>query len=231
MIVSSARAAAPPLAILPIKGFDDAKQRLRDRLGPAPRRALVEAMFADVLVALRRTATISGVLVVSGDSVVQRIAEGYGAEVIDDDQSGHNEAAARGIAHARGAGAERVLLVPGDCPLLDPAELTELLATPVGPRSVLIVPDRHGTGTNALVISPPDAFGPAFGPGSRRRHEQQAAAAGLEARTIPVPSLALDIDTPEDLDAIGAELERVRGGAAHTRGMILQLARMREPSP
>lgn len=220
-----------PLAILPIKGFDEAKQRLREALGPAPRRALVEAMFADVLVALRRTTALGGILVVSGDTVAQRIAEGYGAEVIGDDQRGHNQAAARGIAHAQRAGASRVLLVPGDCPMLDPAELTELITTPAPPRSVVIVPDRHGSGTNALLISPPGAFGPAFGPLSRGRHEQKAAAAGLEARTAPVPSLALDVDTPEDLAEIEAALGRVRGGAAHTRGMILQLARMRVSEP
>ncbi len=218
-----------PLAILPLKGLDQAKQRLREALGAQPRRALVEAMFADVLIALRRTTGLCGILVVSADTVAQRIAEGYGAEVIDDDQRGHSQAAARGIAHARQAGAERVLLVPGDCPLLDPAELTELITAPAPARSVAIVPDRHGSGTNALLISPPEAFGPAFGPGSRARHEQQARAAGLESRTVAVPSLALDVDTPEDLAEIEATLGRMRGGAAHTRGMILQLARMREP--
>ena len=216
-----------PLAVLPIKGLDQAKQRLRDAIGTAPRRALVEAMLADVLVALRRTEAVAGTLVVSADTVVQRIAEGYGAEVIDDAQEGHSAAAVLGIEHAQAAGAERVLLVPGDCPLLDPVQLSELIATPAPPRSVLIVPDRHGTGTNALLISPPGAFAPSFGPGSRARHEQLAAEAGIEARTMPVPSLALDLDTPEDLAEIEAELARARGGAAHTRGMMLQFARMR----
>jgi 2-phospho-L-lactate guanylyltransferase len=217
-----------PLAILPFKGFDQAKQRLRDALGVQPRRALVEAMFADVLIALRRTTALSGILVVSADTVAQQIAHGYGAGVVDDDQRGHNQAAARGIAHAQQTGAERVLLVPGDCPLLDPAELGELIAAPAPARSVAIVPDRHGSGTNALLISPPGVFGPAFGPGSRARHEQKAHAARLDVRTVTLPSLALDVDTPEDLAEIEATLERVRGGAAHTRGMILQLARMRE---
>lgn len=220
-----------PLAILPFKGFDQAKQRLRDALGVQPRRALVEAMFADVLIALRRTTALSGVLVVSADNVAQQIARGYGAAVIDDDQRGHNHAAARGIAHAREEGAERVLLVPGDCPLLDPAELTGLIGATAAERSVAIVPDRHGSGTNALLISPPGVFMPAFGPGSRARHEQKAQAAGLEARTVTVPSLALDVDTPEDLTEIQATLGRVRGGAAHTRGMLLQLERMREREP
>jgi 2-phospho-L-lactate guanylyltransferase len=90
---------------------------------------------------------------------------------------------------------------------------------------VLIVPDRHGTGTNALLISPPDAFTPGFGPGSRERHEQRAAAAGVSSETVTVSSLALDVDTPEDLETVERTLAARHGGAAHTRGMLAQLAR------
>jgi 2-phospho-L-lactate guanylyltransferase len=70
---------------------------------------------------------------------------------------------------------------------------------------VLIVPDRHRTGTNALLITPPDALAPSFGPGSCERHAALAAAAGVHHEIIELPSLALDIDTPEDLVAL-AEL-------------------------
>lgn len=218
-----------PIAILPMKTFDRAKQRLRDALGPAPRAALVQAMFSDVLVALRRTTQVQRVLVVSGDHGAQRIAEGYGAIVLDDDQQGHNEAAARGIVRARELGATRVLLVPGDCPLLDPRELDALITGHTDDQSVVIVPDRHGTGTNALLLSAADALGPSFGPGSRVRHERMARAAGLTPVTVTVPTLALDLDTPEDLVAIEAALASGHGGAAHTRGMLAQLARLREP--
>lgn len=217
-----------PFVILPIKNFADAKQRLTDALDPAPRRALVEAMFSDVLVALRRCTGIAGLIVVSGDHVAQRIAEGYGATVVEDDHTGHNEAAALGINYAVEQGAERVLLVPGDCPLLDPAELNDLIGERVPHRSVLIVPDRHGTGTNALLLSPPDAIQPAFGPGSRERHESLARQAGAESRTIAVPSLAMDIDTSADLKAVEQVLADQRGGAAHTRGMLRQMARVAE---
>ena len=216
-----------PFAILPIKPFDQAKQRLRDALGPSPRAALVQAMFSDVLVALRRATEIERVLVVSSDHGAQRMAEGYGALVVDDDQLGHNKAAAHGIACALELGATRVLLVPGDCPLLDPRELDALIAGHTDPRSAVIVPDRHGTGTNALLLSLPDALEPAFGPLSRTRHEQKARDAGLTPVTVTVASLALDLDTPEDLVAIEQALASGRGGAAHTRGMLSQLARIR----
>src|ERR1700733_10041480 len=130
-----------PTAILPMKSFADAKQRLSTALDPAPRRAFVEAMFSDVLVALGRTTMIEGLVVVSSDHGAQRIAAGYGATVLEDEQEGHNKAAALGIRHALELGAERVLLVPGDCPLLDPGELDELIAQRVPRRSVVIVPD------------------------------------------------------------------------------------------
>src|SRR5579875_1473324 len=154
------------IAILPIKTMGAAKQRLRDELDAAPRRALVEAMFSDVLVALRRAKLVDLILVVSKDHGAQRIAGGYGAMVADDDDRGHNAAAGRGIDRALELGADRALLVPGDCPLLDPGELDELIAQPAPSPSVLIVPDRHGTGTNALLLTPPAAMTPSFGEGS-----------------------------------------------------------------
>jgi 2-phospho-L-lactate guanylyltransferase len=214
-----------PLVILPIKSVDEAKQRLRAKLEPTVRRSLVEAMFSDVLVALSRCAAVDQVLVVSGDHGVQGLATGYGAMVVEDELHGHNRAAGCGIDRAVELGAERVLLVPGDCPLLDAAELEALITRETSERSVLIVPDRHGTGTNALLLAPPVAVHPAFGPGSRRRHEQIAAQAGVAAEVVEVPSLALDVDTPEDLIALRAAFETRRGGAAHTRGLMAQLAR------
>ena len=215
------------LAILPIKSLGAAKQRLASELDPPTRRALVEAMFCDALVALRRVRGLDGILVVTRDHNAQRIAGGYGAEVAEDADRGHNAAAAAGIARARALGVDRVLLVPGDCPLLDAAEVDELIERPAGARSILIVPDRHGTGTNALLITPPDALPPSFGVGSHERHRREAAAAGLEAHTAPVGSLSLDVDTPEDLAAVEERLAHTRGGAAHTRGMLRQLARAR----
>ena len=172
------------LAILPIKSFSQAKQRLRIELSDADRRALVDAMFSDVLVALRRVPALEQIIVVSGDRVAQRIAQGYGATVVEDDERGHNTAATKGIATAIEDGIERVLLVPGDCPLMDPRELEELLVHPAGQRSALVVPDRHGTGTNALLLAPPDVMAPSFGPDSCRRHMADADVAGVPAEVV-----------------------------------------------
>jgi 2-phospho-L-lactate guanylyltransferase len=213
------------LAILPIKSFDHAKQRLEPGLGPGPRRALAEAMFSDVLVALGRSESIEGVLVVTSDRGAQAIAGGHGTTLLDDLDRGHSEAAARGIQQALSDGTERVLLVPGDCPTLDPTELDALVRRETTPPSAVIVPDRHGTGTNALLLTPPDALAPAFGPGSRERHLTNARLAGTNAEVVEVATLALDVDTPDDLAALRSTLAATHGGAAHTRGMLNQLWR------
>lgn len=215
------------LAVLPIKSFTDAKQRLSDELAAGPRRVLAEAMFSDVVTALRRSQAVDAMLIVSSDPTAQRIAGGHGADVVEDRGEGHSPAAMLGVTYAVERGANRVLLVPGDCPLLDPRELDELIARVTGERSALIVPDRHGTGTNALLLSPPTSLTPSFGPGSRERHQQLAAEQGTPAEVVEVPTLALDVDTAEDLTVLRQTLQDTRGGAAHTRGMLNQLMRSR----
>ena len=215
------------LAILPIKSFTDAKHRLAQDLAPGPRRALAEAMFSDVVTALRRSSAVDAIVVVSSDHTAQRIAGGNGADVLEDHGQGHNQAATLGVAYAMEHGAERALLVPGDCPLLDPAELDALIGRPVSGRSALVVPDRHGTGTNALLLTPPTALTPSFGPDSRARHQALAAEEGTAAEVVEVPTLALDVDTGEDLAALQETLAATRGRAAHTRGMLSQQMRSR----
>jgi 2-phospho-L-lactate guanylyltransferase len=88
-----------------------------------------------------------------------------------------------------------------------------------------VVPDRHGSGTNALVLTPPDVLAPAFGPGSRERHVQRAQEHGVPVEVVDVPTLGLDVDTLDDLDALRAALEVAHGGASHTRGLLARVAR------
>jgi 2-phospho-L-lactate guanylyltransferase len=134
--------------------------------------------------------------------------------VHDPDEAGQSAAAALGVlAATRELDAQRVVLVPGDTPALDAGELEALLART---EPVVIVPDRHGTGTNALALSPPGAIAPSFGPGSRARHEAAADAAGLERATLELPSLTHDVDTPDDLAAL-----RARGGLGPRTAALL----------
>ena len=205
----------PAVAILPIKSLEKAKTRLALEMSAELRRAPAQAMFADVLAALRRADQVSEIVVVSSDDGVRQTALDDGAEVLKDSVTGHNDAAAVGIARAIGKGVARVLLVPGDCPLLTPSELDALIARPCAPRSAVIVPDRHGTGTNALLLTPPSVVMPSFGPGSKERHVRLAQRQGSPPEVVAVPGLALDVDTPEDLAALRSALAGTSGGAAH----------------
>jgi len=217
----------PTLAGPPTNTYPEPKPRPERVLTPGPRRALAEAMFSDVLTALRRSSAVQDILVVTRDHGAQQIAGGHGALVLDDEEPGHNPAAMLGVSYALEHEYDRVLLVPGDCPMLDPRELDALIARAHDVPSALIVPDRHGTGTNALLLTPPDSLPPAFGPDSRERHVADAETAGTTSEVIEVASLELDIDTPEDLDALRSTLEITHGGAAHTRGMLSQMLRSR----
>lgn len=214
-------------AVLPVKHFVAGKTRLADDLGKGTRKALVEAMVTDVLIALRRSERIDHTLVVTGEAAMEAIAHGYDAQtVLDPDDAGHNQAASIGIEEAIARGARRVLLVPGDCPALHPKELDTLLTRAPAPTpEVVVIPDRHGTGTNGLVLTPPDIITPSFGPGSCERHVEAAKAAGARVRIEELPSLVLDVDTIDDLAALREALGGGHGNAAHTRGMLNRLAR------
>jgi 2-phospho-L-lactate guanylyltransferase len=213
------------IAILPVKSFNAAKQRLAGLLGAGSRQALAQAMFSDVLTSLRHVPGLDAVAVVTSDRVAESAALGERVQVLrDTEQAGQSEAALIGIRYAQAAGYERVLLVPGDTPLVDPQDVGALLELDA---PVAIVPDRHGTGTNALMIAPPDAIGPSFGPGSFARHVAAAQDAGIEPAVARVWPLMFDVDTPEDLADLSAVLDERRGQAASTRGALRQLDRSR----
>jgi 2-phospho-L-lactate guanylyltransferase len=176
---------------------------------------------------LRRTESVHAIAVVTDDVVAESLARGDGVAVLPDGrESGQSDATEIGISYASEHGFDRVLLVPGDTPLLDPVELEELLTRCERDLlGVAVVPDRHGTGTNALVISPPGSFAPSFGRDSLERHLESARGAGLVHRVESVPSLALDVDTPADLAALWTAIEAQRRGAQRTRGALAQLDR------
>jgi len=209
-------------AIVPVKRFATAKRRLGAGIGGKQREALVGAMLGDVLESIGEARSIERTIVVSSEPRVGRAAEAAGAEVLPDpSDEGHVEAAVAGIAHAEELGCDRVVLLPGDCPLLEPRELDHLL-TGVPASYVAVVPDRHGTGTNALVLAPPDAIRPAFGEGSCDRHVALAREAGIPFGVEQVASLALDLDTPADIVALTRELEsRPRRGRRTARALGL----------
>ena len=201
-------------AILPVKRFSRAKTRLLETIDERGRAALLRAMLDDVLRALDRTSSIERIIVVSGEKRAEQVAMEAAKrlstpiEVLrDPDEAGHSEAAVLGIIRALSLGARCTAMLPGDCPLLDAGELEDALERIEG-RCVAVIPDRHGTGTNGLILAPGDAIGPAFGEGSCERHLDRARRAGFDARLEPIPSLGLDLDTADDLTALRAILER-----------------------
>jgi len=216
-------------AIIPVKRFARAKQRLLETLDRRQRAAVVKAMLADVLVAVTATESVERLILITGESRAERIAMDRARRVNtpievlrDPDDNGHSEAATLGIIRALALGAECTALLPGDCPLLDPAELDAALAR-MRPGRVAVVPDRHGTGTNALLLAPGDAIGPAFGEGSMERHRDRATRAGYKVAVESLDSLALDLDTPDDLAVLAAELAERPERAPATAAALAKL--------
>jgi 2-phospho-L-lactate/phosphoenolpyruvate guanylyltransferase len=214
-------------AILPVKRFAAAKSRLGASVEDTLRERLARAMVGDVLSALARSRAIERTIVVTCEQSLQQAARLHGALVIEDSaERGQSAAVELGIRRALVDGAERVLCVPGDCPALDPGELDALLADDMlggrTPAQVVIVPDRHGSGTNGLLLSPPEVIAPSFGPDSCERHRALARAAGASCRLARPSSLLLDIDTGADLAALRERLAGASAGAASTRALLAQ---------
>jgi 2-phospho-L-lactate guanylyltransferase len=190
-------------AIVPVKSF--AKRRLAGRLDDAARETLVREMFQAVLAALVRVPALDAIFVVTPNGVLAADARAAGAVVVEDCGAGYSAAALSGIRRALASGFDRVLVMPADTPLVDAVELDAWLRrTELAGTAVAIVPDRGGSGTNGLLLCPPDVIAPAFGPGSLERHRTLAAAAGASAAVERLASIALDVDTPADLAAFAA---------------------------
>jgi len=187
--------------VVPVKRFATAHERLAESVSQPDRARLAEALFHDMLAKIRRSKRIDSVLIVTADEAAARHANWLDFEVLlQEEDGGHSQAASAGARAAAERGFNRVAMLPVDCPLFDPLELDSHLG--VTPRSVLIVPDRHRTGTNALVLSPPDVFAPAFGEDSCARHASRARATGISFAMETIESLAEDLDTPEDLQRL-----------------------------
>ena len=213
-------------AIVPVKRFGAAKQRLCDVLEPTQRAQLAGAMLADVLEALSRSRLIERTLVVSGEPAVAGIIAAAGVECVPDPADrGHSAAAMLGVEVALAAGAGAAALLPGDCPMLDPGELDQALEG-LSTGTAVVIPDRHGSGTNGLLLAPPNAIEASFGPDSRERHLRLAGEAGLRPAVAELDSLAPDLDTGGDLSVLR---ERLASGALRGSSTEIALAALDRP--
>jgi len=200
-------------AVLPVKAFAEAKQRLAGVLDAGQRAALAKAMMRDVLRALAATPALEGIMVISPDPAVLEIGASFGA--IGEREArptGYNHAVAQAAARVIAGAGDGMLLLPGDVPLVTPGDLQELLRGQPAAPAAAVVGDRGRGGTNALVLSPADLIAPVFGDDSFARHCAAVRAAGVEPRTPALPGLALDIDLPEDLGLLLRQTQATESG-------------------
>jgi len=192
-------------AIVPVKPLQRAKSRLSQVLSPEERRMLSRSLFIHTLEVLAASPAIERTLVISRDTEALSLARGYGARSITEQGSPHlNRALARATQVARSYGVAGVLVLPADLPLLTAEALDEFVSRADKPPVVVLAPDRRGQGTNALLCSPPGLIEYDFGTRSFSRHQARALAAHARLEVCPHPSLALDLDLPEDLELLRA---------------------------
>ena len=196
-------------AVLPVKDFSQAKQRLAGFLSAVERRLLAEAMAEDVMETLSQVSELSEIIVVTRDERAFELAAGHGARVLAEPANDGQSAAVERAGAALGRdGVESLLQVPGDVPGASADEIAAVLAAhgraSDGAPAVTLVPSHDRRGTNCVLCSPPDVLPFAFGHDSFEPHCEAARAQGIAPRIIALPGLGLDIDTPDDLRAFMA---------------------------
>jgi 2-phospho-L-lactate/phosphoenolpyruvate guanylyltransferase len=185
-------------AILPVKSPCNAKQRLNGFLSVEDRETLARLLFRQTLGALCAAEGIDRVVVATSDPEIAAHARHAGVTVFEEsEQVSHSISADAACLRAMEMGASTAMLVPIDVPTVMATDFTRLAAA--ARPGLIVVPSSDGTGTNALVRTPPDCIRSRFGPGSFRAHCDQAIANGLALDVLRLPGLMFDIDTPEDV--------------------------------
>jgi 2-phospho-L-lactate guanylyltransferase len=196
--------------VVPVRALRGGKLRLADVLDEGHRTALVTGLLRHTIAVLSTWPQATAVHVVSPDASVLPVARAAGARPLLQPDQGLNEGVLAARAVALAAGATAMLILPVDLPLLDAGALDGLIeaadaavAAGSGRPVVVIAPADARTGTNALLLSPPDAIQPGFGPGSLERHLRAAAAVEASTQLVVEPALGFDLDTPDDLALLG----------------------------
>lgn len=190
-------------AVVPVKEFGDAKQRLAAVLSPEQRRTLAACMVEDVIAALADVAELAGILVVSCDPLARAIAERRNARLIaEHTREGQTAAVGEAARLLAAEGAHGMLAVPGDIPLIAPAEISALLRAHQPAPAFSIVPARDRRGSNAVLCSPPGRVPLRFGDDSFLPHLAAARSAGIEPTVREFSGIGLDIDRAEDFSEL-----------------------------
>ena len=195
-------------AIVPVKPLRHGKSRLSGTLSEDERTQLNESLLEHTLETLANLKELEQVLVVSRDPHALALARKHGARTVREDGSPHlNTALTRATVVAKLHATRGVLILPADLPLLTRDDILALIERAMNPPVVVIAPDRHEKGTNALLMSPAGLIEYDFGEGSYQRHCKRAKKAGARLEIVKLPSLGLDLDLPEDLELIREQLE------------------------
>jgi 2-phospho-L-lactate/phosphoenolpyruvate guanylyltransferase len=191
------------MILVPVKGFETAKQRLASVLSAGERSALARAMLEDVLRSLAKCGDRVPVTLISGDREAQRIANGFGFGIIEDpDAAGETQAVAAAIRACEERSISSVLVLPGDIPLVEGHEIhavLDALPNPAGAPGAVLVPAHDGRGTNAALLRPPGLFELRFGNDSFEPHLRAARETSQDCRVLRLPGIGLDVDNPADL--------------------------------
>ena len=195
-------------AIVPVKPLRRGKSRLSVALDEDDRLALNHCLLENTLITLKAIPQVEHVLVVSRDPQALTLARSHQARTIQESGAPHlNQALERATLFARRYSVSAVLVVPADLPLINTLDIEAVLELAKNPPVVVISPDRHRRGTNALLISPPDLLQFQFGPDSFRKHSDQAMRVGARLEICDRPSIALDLDLPEDLLLVRRQMQ------------------------
>jgi 2-phospho-L-lactate guanylyltransferase len=190
-------------AIIPVKPLRSGKSRLAGTLSEDERAELNRTLLQHTLKTLSDLKEVEHVLVVSRDPQVLTVARLYGARTVREDGQPHlNTALKRATVVAQVYATRGVLVLPADLPLISREDVLALIERAANPPVVVIAPDRHEKGTNALLISPSGLIEYDFGENSFQRHCKRVKEAGARLEIVNLPSLGLDLDLPEDLDLV-----------------------------
>jgi 2-phospho-L-lactate/phosphoenolpyruvate guanylyltransferase len=197
-------------AIVPVKPLRLGKSRLAEMLSEDERADLNRRLLVHTLTTLAAIPEIEHVLVISRDPAALAVARNHGARTVQENGNPQlNVALARATVVVKSYHTHGVLIVPADLPLLTPQDVRLMLERAIEPPVVVVAPDRHKEGTNGLLICPVGLIEYEFGPGSFQKHIAQAKKARARLEIVDLPSLALDMDLPEDLDQVSRELENI----------------------
>lgn len=192
-------------AIVPVKPLRNGKSRLSGVLSDEARIELNISLLGHTLEVLSQVDEIDNILVVSRDQTVLSIAHEMGAVTIMEDGTAQlNPALQMATNVANLNNPQSVLILPADLPLLQPVDVKYINSKAVNPPVVVIAPDRHRSGTNALLLRPLGLIEYSFGPDSFQKHCEKALAAEARVEICKIPSVELDLDLPEDLELLNS---------------------------